>query len=168
MTQVQRSFHSVCRAAALLWGTRGAEWIRERLSAAKVPAATIEEVVGAVGNEVLADEERRGWLTEEAAAALQPDTLVFNLGRSLNLVRDATLAGYLNASDEQRFRDRLAALVLLTVDGWPAYARSFIDGMALWRGGAGLTGAIYDKSVRSSIEWLTTDPASPWRSAGWP
>lgn len=139
--------------AALIAGARGEtpEHLRERLLAAGSPAGAAELAASRVPLERRAEDPGPEGLS----------LLAFDLVRFANLVRWCGGIGFLDRGEVRDASEALAAAAVTAFDGWDELGEHYVLGLRA-RAPRG------DKPFVRAVEWLRTDPESPWLALAWP
>lgn len=132
-------------------GTEG-----ERLLRAGVPSTA----VGAVGLEASAALRAQGVPLADDVEELG-DRLAFDIGRFANLLRWSASAGHVDAAYARSASDLFGACAVIAFDDFSDYGVHYRDGL--------LASRFRANDVRVAvIDWLLTDPESPWQTERWP
>ncbi|WP_197517404.1 DUF1266 domain-containing protein [Microbacterium karelineae] len=129
---------------------------RDRLAAAGVSAAVIDEIRPEIAAEVRATEGAGDADLESLRAEI-----AFDIGRVTNLLRWSAWVGYVDEGYAHAAGDVLAACAVVAFSEWNDYGRAYL---------AGLEQSPFPahKGRRRAVDWLVDDAESPWRRVAWP
>lgn len=131
-----------------------AEAFEARLDAAGAPEYARDGVV-----EELRALAMDGSSSFDARALVGP--LAFDVARYSNLVRLTACAGLVTEAQAHEASDRLGVAAVAAFGSWDAFADAYPDGLeAFTRRG--------NRPYLKALEWLRTEPRSPWVRFGWP
>lgn len=90
-----------------------------------------------------------------------PAGLAFDVSRFANLVRWSAALGLLDASSAAGASVRLAETAAPRFRDWEAFGADYVHGLQEnWPRGA--------QPYRAAVDWLLSDPQSPWKREAWP
>ncbi len=85
----------------------------------------------------------------------------FDLARAVDIAAQACALGYLSESQTWKVLHHCRALARDRFSDWGTYGQSFLAGAEFWKSG-GLLNAQMHKRYAAAVDWLQTDPHSPW------
>lgn len=169
------------------------EWSVRNARSANVKAFGIAQTMLSAARALLVVDTRfdlsrvREWLTHagvprEAIDALDPEELAriraterpegadieglrnelaFGVGRYANIIRWSAFTGLIDGPTADTAGDVIGTATVVGVGGWSEFGDRFLAGMYAVRSGA-------DSARVGSIDWLKSDPQSPWQQQAWP
>lgn len=90
----------------------------------------------------------------------------FDSARAVDVAGQALALGYLTEAEAWRVIRHCGVHARTTFSSWEAFGRSFQAGAEFWQSG-GLVNKVRHGRYAKSVEWLLSDPRSPWLQVLW-
>lgn len=159
---VQRATDSAAlavRAIAVADPRTDPAMLRDRLMRAGAPRGVIDGIGPEQIAHIRAAEGPAAAGIHDLEAA--KNELAFDIGRFANLTRWTAYMGFIDRQAADASGDVYASAAAIAFGSWNEYADRYLAGLYASKFSA-------DRQRTGSIDWLKSDPASPWRQANWP